>query len=264
MTAQRQPAAELTIGIVGPHDLVERIMLSGSPQAGGLPGGAVHPAGPAGASGSGASAVPARRLVAAAYRSEQEAADKVLRLGPGIDACLFASQVPYEYARRAGTLRVPATYVPLSGSALYAALLRATRELGQDLSRVSVDVLSRADVEDAFAELGVPSTGVHVREDAANAATLAAFHERLWRRDEITVAFTCLQSVAQRLSAADVPVRILRPTNSAIRAALRTATLLAGTAAWRKPSSRWPWSRCPRCGTPPAGPRRGTPVRNCG
>ena len=166
--------------------------------------------------------------MAAAYRSEQEAADKVLRLGPAIDACLFASQVPYEYARRAGTLRVPATYVPLSGSALYAALLRASRELGQDLSRVSVDVLSRADVEDAFAELGVPAAGVHVREDAANAATLAAFHERLWRREEITVAFTCLQSVAQRLSAADVPVRILRPTSSAIRAALRTATLLAG------------------------------------
>ncbi len=33
--------------------------------------------------------------------------------------------------------------------------------------------------------------------------------------------------MAQRLSAADVPVRVLRPTASAIRAALRTATLLA-------------------------------------
>ena len=118
--------------------------------------------------------------------------------------------------------------MPLAGSALYAALLRATRELGQDLSRISVDVLSRMDVADALGELGVPAGSVHVREDAANAATLAAFHERLWRRDEISVAFTCLESVAQRLSAADVPVRILRPTSSAIRAALRTATLLAG------------------------------------
>ena len=43
MTAQRQPAAELTIGIVGPHDLVERIMLSGSPQLSGLPGGPQTP-----------------------------------------------------------------------------------------------------------------------------------------------------------------------------------------------------------------------------
>ncbi len=226
MTGPRQPAGELTIGIVGPHDLVERIMLSGTGQPG-LPGGTGQPAAPA-PSANGLSATPPRRLVAAAYRSEQEAADKVLRLGAGIDACLFASQVSYEYARRAGTLRGPATYVPLAGSALYAALLRATRELGQDLSRISVDVLSRMDVADALGELGVPAGSVHVREDAANAATLAAFHERLWRRDEISVAFTCLESVAQRLSAADVPVRILRPTSSAIRAALRTATLLAG------------------------------------
>jgi hypothetical protein len=214
---------------VGPHDLVERIMLSGTAQAGSAPAAAVgHPAvttPPPG--GAGNSAGPPRRLIAAAYRSEQEAADKVLRLGPGIDACLFASQVPYEYARRAGSLRGPGTYVPLSGSALYAALLRASRELGHDLSRVSVDVLSRADVEDAFGELGVPTDGVHVREEVANAATLAAFHERLFRRNETTVAFTCLPSVAQRLAAADVPVRALRPTSSAIRSALRTATLLA-------------------------------------
>ena len=81
---------------------------------------------PAGAAANGTSPAPARRLVAAAYRSEQEAADKVLRLGPGIDACLFASQVPYEYARRAGALRVPATYVPLSRSALYAAPTSST------------------------------------------------------------------------------------------------------------------------------------------
>ncbi len=228
MTGQRQPAGELTIGIVGPHDLVERIMLSGAAQPGVLPGGPGQPGNGAAPSANGSPAAPPRRLVAAAYRSEQEAADKVLRLGVGIDACLFASQVPYEYARRAGALRVPATYVPLAGSALYAALLRATRELGHDLSRVSVDVLSRVEVADAFGELGVPADNVHVREDAANAATLAAFHERLWRRDEISVAFTCLPSVAQRLSAADVPVRILRPTSSAIRAALRTATLLAG------------------------------------
>ena len=241
MTGQRQPAGELTIGIVGPHDLVERIMLSGTAQAGGGPTAAPgHPAiaaPPPAANGS--SPGPPRRLIAAAYRSEQEAADKVLRLGPSIAAAAwFASQVPYEYSRRAGSLRVPGTYVPLSGSALFAALLRASRELGRDLSRISVDVLSRADIEDAFSELGVPADNVHVREDVANAATLAAFHERLFRREEITVAFTCLQSVAERLAAADVPVRTLRPTTSAIRSALRTATLLAAAAGWKRRSSR--------------------------
>ena len=52
---------DLTIGVVGPHDLVERVMLMG------------HAAAP----------LPCR-LVAAAYRDEQEAADKVTRLGTGL------------------------------------------------------------------------------------------------------------------------------------------------------------------------------------
>ena len=58
------------------------------------------------------------------------------------------------------------------------------------------------------------------------AAALAAFHERLWRRSQTSVAFTCLESVADRLTAAGVPVSVIRPTGSAIRSALRTATLL--------------------------------------
>src|SRR5215467_13431444 len=212
MTGQRQPPAELTIGVVGPHDLVERIMLSGVV----TPGQALSVTGPG----------PARRLVAAAYRGEQEAPDKVLRLGSAIDVFLFACPVSLEYARRAGVLRVPATCVELSGSALFAALLRARADGRHDLSRVSVDVLSRGDVEDAFGELGIPARDIHVREDHGGAAALAAFHERLWRRSQTTVAFTCLESVADRLTAAGIPVWVIRPTGSAIRAALRTATLL--------------------------------------
>ena len=245
---QRQAALDLTIGVVGSSDLVERIMLSGTATSGapttrtGTSGGATSSAaatsgltspgaGP-GTGNTGQVAGPAtaaqvtRRLVAVVYRTEQEAGDKVLRLGTGIDAWLFASRVPYVYARRAGALRKPATCVPLGGSSLYAALLRATQQVGADLSRLSVDVLTRAEVEDAFADLGLPTSNVHVREEPANAATLAAFHERLWRRGATTVAVTCLESVAQRLTALDIPVLVVRPTRSAIASALRTATLL--------------------------------------
>jgi hypothetical protein len=208
---------ELTIGIVGPHELVERIMLSGTPASG-----------KAGGSIAAVEAGPPRRLVAAAYRDEQEAADQVVRLGTAIDVCLFASRVPYEYARAAGVLSSPATYMPLGGSALYAALLRASRETGSDPTRASVDIVSRADVEDAFAELGVPVLAVHVREDPGSPAVMASFHERLWRRGDTSVAFTCMQSVTQRLSGAGVPVFTLRPTGSDIRSALRMAALLGG------------------------------------
>ena len=113
---------ELTIGIVGPHELVERIMLSPSSAAGKAGTGV-------GSAGLGPESGPPRRLVAAAYRDEQEAADQVFRLGAAIDVCLFASRVPYEYARTAGVLTVPATFVPLGGSALYAALSAAAAPL---------------------------------------------------------------------------------------------------------------------------------------
>jgi hypothetical protein len=216
MSPLRQVPGELTIGVIGPHDLVERVMLAGN-SAAGQPG-----------AGSGPGPGPARRLVAAAYRDEHEAADMVVRLGPAIDACLFASQVPYEVARKAGVLNAPATFVPLAGSALYAALFRASRDGDRDLGRASVDVLSRAEVEGAFAEVGIPARRLHVREDPASPAVLASFHERLWRKQESSVAFTCLQSVANRLSAADVPVFTVRPTSSAIHWALQTAALLGG------------------------------------
>jgi hypothetical protein len=208
-----QSSGELTIGIIGPYDLVEKIMLSG-PVPARSPG--PDTTGP----------LPARRLVAAAYRDEQEAADKVTRLGAGIDACLFASPVPYDYAVKAGVLTAPATYVPLAGSALYRALLRAQLISGHDLARASFDVLGRGAVTEVLEEIGVPARGVHVHEEPASPAALASFHERLWRRGQTSVAFTCLQSVAGKLSAAGVPVVAVRPTDAAIRSALRTAVLL--------------------------------------
>jgi len=129
MANGQHPPLELTIGVVGSHDLVEQIMLSGTaiPTPATGPAGAAPGAGGNGQAAGGYSTAPAmaRRLVAVAYRTEQEAGDKVLRLGPGIDVWLFASRIPYLYARQAGVLRKPATYVPLGGSALYAALLRA-------------------------------------------------------------------------------------------------------------------------------------------
>ncbi|WP_082309839.1 GTP cyclohydrolase IIa [Nonomuraea sp. SBT364] len=194
---------DLTIGVVGPHDLVERVMLMG------------HAAAP----------LPCR-LVAAAYRDEQEAPDKVTRLGPGVDACLFASPVPYDLARRSGVLTMPATYVQLGGAALVAALAKAALDPRVDPQRVSVDVVSRADVEEAYTDLGIPATDVHSRDEPGATGTIAAYHERLSRQGATTGALTCLPAVAERLQAAGVPVIKVRPTSAAVRTALHTAALL--------------------------------------
>jgi len=272
MTARRHLPSELIIGVVGPYDLVERIMLSGAAardEAFGVvpappgPGGAAAapsradtagpsrpeaaepsaeqgPPGPAAPGGSGTSPWPReeprgllggtlpRRLIAAAYRREREAPEKVARLGAAIDVCLFASPVPYEYARRAGVISVPSTYVRLDGGAFYAALLRASRVQGHDIERISVDVLARGSVEEAYAELGLSPDGVRLRQDPASPAALAAFHERLWRMGETSVALTCLDSVSRRLARAGVPVMNIRPTDAAIRMAVWNAVLLGG------------------------------------
>lgn len=213
---------EVCVGLVGPHQLVERIVLAGLPGQRGTP----EPAGPA---------LPRMavddglryRLRMAAYRSEHEAAEKVARLGDSVDVCLFASQAPLEYARRAGVLACPAVAIQLDDGSLLATLL-AARRAGADLSRPSFDTLARADVDRALAELGLGAGGAQIRDDLAGPAALASYHARLWQVGLATVVFTCLDEVARRLEAGRVPVFAVRPADAAIASALRIAILLAG------------------------------------
>lgn len=199
-----QRTGELTIGVIGPHEVVERIMLMGPGSTGPLN----------------------TRLIAAAYRDEQEATDKVARLGSSIDAYLFASPVPYEFARKAGVLTMPATYVPLGGASLHEALLRGTLDERLDPTRASLDVLSRTDVVEAYSEVELPLDEIHVHEELASTTALTSFHEGLWRRSVTTTAITCVRGVAERLEAIGVPTLRLRPTSAGVRSALQTAGLL--------------------------------------
>lgn len=191
-------AADLTIGIIGPEDLVERIMLMGYEGA-----------------------VPSR-LMAAPYNEEGEAAERLNTLRTSIDVCLFTGPLAYEVANRLGALSMPATYVPLGGAALYSALLRATGERGYDPRRVSIDVLSRAEVEEVYADLGIDAAQVYVREGSGG----PEFHERLQRAGRTTAALTCMHGVARRLREIGVRTLEVRPTTASIRAGLNTAALL--------------------------------------
>lgn len=213
-----RPDQELTVALVGPHGLVERIVLAGLP----------------GAAGRGMYDMPGipgddtrRRLLMAAYRNEQEAPEKVAKLGNSADACLFASRTPYEYARRAGVLSCPATYIQLGDGPLIGALRKAG-QAGLDLSGASFDTISRPEVERALALLDVSADGAHLHEEVAGAAAVTSFHARLWRVGQTSAAFTCLEEVARRLAAAQVPVITVQPTDTAISSALQISTLLAG------------------------------------
>src|SRR5690606_30397917 len=142
------------------------------------------------------------------------------------DACLFASPVPFELARRAGVLTMPATHVQLSGAALIAALGRAALDERIDPRRVSTDVLNRAEVEEAYADLGLPANEVHCRAGPGATGTRSPSHEGTMPRASPAGPLTCTPAVADRLQAADLPVVRVRPTAGAVRPALNTAALL--------------------------------------
>jgi len=211
---------EVTVGLVGPHALLERIVLTA-----GLAGHSGRADGNLQATGDGADDGLHCRLLTAAYADEQEAPDKVRRL-TAADACLFASQAPLEYARKAEALRGPATCIHLADGPLMAALVQATHA-GYDPARSSFDTLSRLDVMHALAELGVPARRLHVREEIATPAAMASYHSRLWQLGQTSVAITCLDGVARRLAASHVPAIAVQPSDHAIASALRTAILLA-------------------------------------
>ena len=215
MSTDARTGYEVRVGVVGPSELVERAMLTGLP---GAPTAHMLP--------SEAELGLHRRLVMAPYVHEQDAPEKVARLGPGVSALLFASRVPLDYARRAGVLACPATCIQLGGTPLYAALQRARRE-GHQPGAASYDGLRRDEVVAGLADTGLAADGAHVHEPTASAAAVASFHERLWRLGQTTVAFTCMELVAVRLAGAGIPVIRLRPTDQSIRAGLQVATLLA-------------------------------------
>jgi hypothetical protein len=216
--AQLRLGQDVAVGLVGPHALLERIVL-----AAGLPGSAHRNLrlGSTEADGDGMRC----RLLLAAYADEQEAPEKVTRLGSA-DAFLFASRAPLEYVRRAGVLGGAAVDIDLADGPLIGALLRAGHS-GADPARASFDTVTRPEAVRALTELGVSAHRSHVLEKIASPAATASYHARLWQLGQTSTAITCLDEVARRLTAAGVPAVLVVPSDQSIAAALREAVLLA-------------------------------------
>ncbi|WP_228978984.1 hypothetical protein [Streptomyces sp. DH12] len=190
----------LTVGVIGPEDLVDRV---------------VAVAGDAGAA----------RLRALPYRHEDETCE-VVRDGAGsADALLFTGVVPYTLAARAGLVDRPAMYVPYSGATLLRALVELLR-LGHDVSRISIDTLGRADVTETLIEAKLPTEQVRVLpyRPGLTSADLVDFHLAARERHGATVALTCLGSAFHQLEHRLHTVR-LAPSRHSIRATLRALVL---------------------------------------
>lgn len=202
-------AEEITIGVVGGDEVVHRVMAV------------------ARESGS-----PSWRLVAAVYVNETEAFVHAAKIAPRVDVCLFAGTLPYDVAISHGDLPVPATFIPVGGSALYAALLKGTVEGTFDLERITIDSVTGAEVTAAYDEVGLSADDVLVQpyESPAAAETFLDFHRTNYEKGVSTGAITTVPTVAAALAKAGVPSLKMRATATAVRNALNTAALMGSGA----------------------------------
>lgn len=168
------------------------------------------------------------RLVAAVLDRPEQAAAEVARLSDRLQVAVFPGPLHHERAKEAGQLDVPSLHVPLTGEALYVALMRAHRA-GVDIERISIDSLSLADVTEAYTELDMSTDHVAVMpyDRAADAGDYLQFHRDGLEHRRTVLALTTFYDVQQQLGDTGLAVQRMRPTRSTVRQTLTTALLLA-------------------------------------
>lgn len=192
--------AALTIGVVGPDDLVELVLA--------LEGQTAEVS-----------------LVPFIYEHEEQAPRLVATDQEQVDGLLFTGIVPYVRASVDGVLRRPAEHVSYSGATLLRALVEQLR-LGHDAAALSIDTLTRAQVIETMTEARLPTDRVQVLEYRVGITSeeVVAFHRAARNEGKAKLAITCLGSAYRVLELEMHAVR-LAPSRHSIREALRHLVL---------------------------------------
>ncbi len=206
--ALREGTSTVRVGIVGPPDVVQRMIEVGHVLA--------------------TEELTAMSLVGTDYQKQSQIPDRVRAIVDEVDAVLFAGPLPYDVAREAGVLTRPATYVELAGSSLFGAMLRASRSGEIDLERVSIDSMNPKAIADAYAECELSRRKVRSLEYEGpdSPARFVEFHRKQYAAGRTTGALTTVGDVERALAKAGIPVVRIRATTSALRTSLRAAALL--------------------------------------
>jgi hypothetical protein len=189
----------LAVGVVGPEDLVQRVVAVGAP--------------------SGATLLPLP------YRHETEAVELVEQAHSKVDAFLFTGVVPYTIATEAGVIDRPAMYVSYDGATLLRALVELLR-LGHNVTQFSIDTLRRSEVLETLIEAKLPTDQIHVLpyRPGLTSDDIVAFHRNARERYDTKVAISCLGS-AFHLLENEMPSVRLAPSRYSIRSTLQALVL---------------------------------------
>jgi hypothetical protein len=188
---------ETIVGVVGPHDLVEKVAAVCEEQ-------------------------PNVRVLRYAYGHESEATTIVESNAASVDAWLFTGVIPYTLAH--GILTRPAAYVDYTGPTLLQALVQLLRD-GHDIARLSVDTLSGADVSAVLTDADIPTDGVHALafRPGVTSQALVDFHRKY--ASPGSVAITCVSTVYDELHDELTIVRLV-PSRHSIRLTTRQLLLM--------------------------------------
>ncbi|MHC3392514.1 hypothetical protein ACLQ2E_24050 [Streptomyces lavendulocolor] len=191
----------LTVGVIGPEDLVHKVVAVGGRAAG------------------------SARLLPLPYRHEDETTRVVTDARSRADALLFTGVVPHALADAAGVLDRPAMYVPYNGATLLRVLVELLR-LGHDVSRVSIDTLRRDEVLETMTEAKLPTDRVRVLpyRPGLTSQDVVDFHLEARDAQKTRVAITCLGSAFHVLEQHTHAVR-LAPSRHSILATLQALVL---------------------------------------
>lgn len=196
--------AGVAVGVIGPREIVARVVNT------------------EGRSGR-------HQLVAAPVDTPRRTGEVAESIQEQVDVIMFTGRLQYDLADEGRGLSVPSTYIPVTGSSLALAVLRARAAgVDVDLKRVSIDTMSEADVAEFYDDIGVPLDGVKTTlyQGITALREFSEFHETHFREGETSHAITTIGSVAARLRAGGVPVLRVEPGSAAIREGLNRAELI--------------------------------------
>ncbi|APU15767.1 MULTISPECIES: hypothetical protein [Actinoalloteichus] len=186
----------LTIGVVGPGDLVDPIADVAEDGR-------------------------RNRVVRIAYQHEDDAVRLVAEHHDEVDAWLFTGVVPHTVAEAADVVGHPAEHVSYSGVTLLSDVIRLLRD-GREIRALSVDTLEAAEVRETLAAAGLETTATEILEYrfGQTGQDVVAFHRRAVERlGPDTVILTCLGSAFTALRSEHPTVRMVpsqRDTREAV------------------------------------------------
>jgi hypothetical protein len=149
------------------------------------------------------------------YKNEEAALSLVKENEDAIDGFLFTGFVPYYRVKDLGITSKPLFYYPISGSSLQKALFMMKVHSEVDISKLSIDTLSKQEIEEIYSELRLSSSNIYINQKSLSEFNLeqyVEFHEKLFNSSSTCAAVTAVNSVYEALRLRNIPVFRILPS----------------------------------------------------